>query len=237
MQSSSRTSDQCAQSLPSHAWLGVYDDTSRTFHLEFIPQIPFFPYESYSIIRVDMNSYNHRSPCIRIWSAILKTVTRCSYYHIMRRILLIKHVISRLEQPVELIVEFTINYFVQDSGQVLSKRQRFFSYFIYIFIYFLNSHYPAISEMTKLHGTFPKSCGHHPPSMQFCGWENLETSFFPVAFFKQSVNPYCQVLYGITVIIWVWPFAKRFLWSSAFAKFHPHLSQTSDRASSIQSTT
>ncbi|KAJ5115840.1 DNA damage repair protein (Rad9) [Penicillium angulare] len=96
---------------------------------------------------------------------------------------------------------------------------------------------PSTSDMTKLHGTFPESCGGHPPPMRFCAWHTLETSLVTVDFFKQYVNPYCLILYGITLIIWAWPFAKKLLWSSAFKKFHPHLSQTSDQCRSIYSTT
>ncbi|KAJ5179977.1 hypothetical protein N7492_003187 [Penicillium capsulatum] len=90
---------------------------------------------------------------------------------------------------------------------------------------------PELNEMGHLDGTFPASCGRHPPPMRYCGWDGLDSAMMPNDLIIGWVNPVVLTVYVITVGMYLWPFAEKLLKSRAVAGTRPGLAQHFSRIS------
>jgi hypothetical protein len=70
---------------------------------------------------------------------------------------------------------------------------------------------PKVSDMTSLRGTFPASCGQHPPPLRYCTLDQIENTIIPVTAFVAVISPFCLSLYGVTAIMFFWPHIEKLL--------------------------
>lgn len=84
-------------------------------------------------------------------------------------------------------------------------------------------YWPAPKNVTPLGGSWPQSCGEHPPPLIYCGNPNFVGFMGGPFVFLNFVNPICLTHYGILLILWVRPFAERILQSDKVVNSSPRI--------------
>lgn len=64
---------------------------------------------------------------------------------------------------------------------------------------------PSLDQLVPIHyDGWPKSCGGHAPPLIYCLDEvELTDERIPLAFFWHVLNPYCMIMFGLVVILWL----------------------------------
>lgn len=78
---------------------------------------------------------------------------------------------------------------------------------------YFSATFPSIDELTPLGGGWPGSCGDHPPPLIYCGNPGFLVFASAVEVFLLMLNPICLTVYGIVLILWIRPYAKKILLS------------------------